>query len=136
MNATTKAGSTITSGKTVGSERLNEFVEGLVRVGTPALVVALGVPEDAAERAMRGVVDAVCTEFARTTIYIPIAFDARNRDLFRKYHQESRRAAACSVQRVHELASEYAMTWRQVYSVLKTVRDAGGVPGVSCVDAT
>jgi hypothetical protein len=52
-----------------------------------------------------------------------MGYDARNRAIWRKYNQASTSHAACTPGRVQELAAEYGMTWRQVYSILAAVRE-------------
>lgn len=103
------------------------FGESMIRVGTPLISAQLKVPEGRAERAMTAVVTAVFAELARTTVYIPAAFDSRNKEIFEKYHQPSRGAAACSYDRIRQLASEYALTSRAVYKVIQRMREAGHV---------
>lgn len=107
-----------------GRDNLDGFIDGLVRIGTRELVSALGVPEGAAERAMREVADAVCFEFERTYIYVPIAYSQRNREIWDRYHQASGGARACSPERVDQLAAEYGKTSRWIYAILKAMRQA------------
>ena len=115
---------------------VESFVDGLVRIGTRELAAELGVAEGVAERAMRRLADAVCTEYARCQIYVPVAYDARNREIVAKYHQSTQTARACTPARIKELAAEYALTWRQIYSILKASREAdwaarqGVIPGL------
>lgn len=103
---------------------LPEFVAGLIRIGVEQLGASIGLPADQATRGMQAVADAVCTEFARRSIYVPVAYDPRNREIAAKYRQSSRAARACTHGRIVELAREYALTTRQVYSILAEARQA------------
>lgn len=117
-------------------DEAGEFVSDLVRLGVEQLVTQLQLPADAAGRVMRQIADAVCAEYARRHIYVPVAYDPRNREIVRKYHESSRSARACTPARIKELAAEYALTWRQIYSILKDHREAefalrqGVLPGL------
>lgn len=119
---------------------VGEFVADLVRIGVERLVAELGLPAADAERVMRRVADVVCTEYARRHIYVPVAYDPRNRDIVRKYHESSRSARACTPARIKELAAEYALTWRQIYSILEAARKAdfaarqAALPGLDPVE--
>ena len=112
-----------------------EFIADLVRIGVEALV-RIGTDRQDAEQAMRAIADQVCIEYARRNIYVPAAYDPRNREIVRKYHQASRSAAACSHDRVRELAIEYALSTRWIYTLVAEARAAdmaarqGVLPGL------
>lgn len=112
-----------------------EFVEALVRVGEQLLAQRLGAAPDEAKATMQLVADAICMEYARRDIYVPMAYDPRNREIAAKYAQPSRSARAFSERRVLELAAEYGLTTRQIYSILRALRQAefasrqGALPG-------
>lgn len=118
-----------------GGKEAPEFIADLVRIGIDILTPQL-LPASAAETAMRAIADQVCMEYARRDIYVPASYDPRNRDIVRKYHQASHTAAACSQERVRELAAEYALSTRWIYSLLAEARTAefaarqGVLPGL------
>ena len=95
------------------------FGESMIRIGTPVISAQLDVPLGRAERAMYALVQAVIGELARTYVYIPASFDNRNQEIFEKYHQPSRGAAACSYARIRQLAAEYAVSSRWIYNIVK-----------------
>jgi Mor family transcriptional regulator len=113
-----------------------EFIADLVRIGADQLVRDLGVDRPQADLSMRAIADQVCVEYARRNIYVPADFDPRNREIVQKYHQASRSAAACSHDRVRELAIEYALSTRWIYTLVKEARQAdlaarqGVLPGL------
>jgi Mor family transcriptional regulator len=117
-------------------DEVRDFVADLVRIGTRELQATAGLDAQAADLAMRNVADAICVEYARRHIYVPIAYDPRNREIVRKYHEGSRSARACTPERIKELAAEYALTWRQIYSILRADHQAdfaarqGVLPGL------
>lgn len=98
---------------------LGEFLDDLVRIGIRELKRALGVAdEQALDKAMRAVADAILVEYARRDIYVPAAYDPRNREIYRKYGEASRSARANTPERVIELSLEYALTTRQIYGII------------------
>lgn len=113
-----------------------EFIADLVRIGVEQLGRDLAIDAVQAEKAMRAIADQVCVEYARRNIYVPAAYDPRNREIIRKYHQASRSAGACSHDRVRELAIEYALSTRWIYSLVAEARAAemaarqGVLPGL------
>ena len=106
-----------------GGRGASEFLADLVRIGVEQLTQQL-LPREAAEAAMRAIADQVCLEYARRDIYVPAAADPRNREIVRKYNQASHSAAACSQQRVRELAREYALSTRWIYALVTSARRA------------
>lgn len=102
--------------------KLRQFIGDLVRLGAEELVRSLTIPISEAEATMRRVADAVCLEYARSYIYVPAGYDPRNREIVAKFGQSSRTAAAFTRARIHELAAEYAVSWRQIYSILREAR--------------
>ena len=109
-----------------------EFIADLVRIGVEQLGRGLAIDPVRAEQAMRAIADQVCVEYARRNIYVPAAYDPRNREIIRKYHQASRSAGACSHDRVRELAIEYALSTRWIYALVAEARaaDMAGRQGV------
>lgn len=95
------------------------FIADLIRIGREQLQRSCGLPAEAAEEAMRQVAQAVCLQYARSEIYVPMMLDPRNQEIVRKYHEPSRTARACTYRRVVELAREYGMTTRWVYAILR-----------------
>ncbi len=112
-----------------------EFIADLVRIGVDVFTRE-GLDRPAAERAMRAVADQVCVEYARRNLYVPAAYDPRNREIVAKYYQASRSALACSQDRVTELAIEYALSTRWIYALIAEHRAAelaarqGVLPGL------
>ncbi len=106
----------------------HEFVEGLVRIGKQELMKTLGVSEDQAQLVMTGVATRVVGEYARTYLYVPVSFDLRDGEIWRKYCEPGRGAdgrpgaPAYSHARIEELAAEYGRTVRQIYSVVSSRR--------------
>ncbi|MEY2689186.1 MAG: Mor transcription activator family [Pseudomonadota bacterium] len=117
-----------------------EFIDDLLRIGEHELVTTAGLAADQARAAMRRVADAVCAQYARSSIYVPVGYDPRNREIVTKYGQASRSAGAYTPERIAELAREYALTTRQIYSILRTYREAefaqrqGTLPGLDADD--
>lgn len=101
-----------------GQRKPAEFVGDLVRIGVEELRTALGVPAEQAEASMRRVASEIVSLYARTMMYIPLAYDLRNEELYRKYGQPTATARAYSQARVLELAAEYHLTARQVYIIV------------------
>lgn len=120
--------------KAAGEAR--EFIAELTRIGMDVLARQLQLPADDGRRVMRDIADQVCMEYARREIYIPVAYDPRNREIVAKYHQASRNARACSPERVKELSLEYALHTRQIYGIIQEAREAdlrarqGVLPGL------
>lgn len=116
--------------------KVSEFVADLVRIGVEQLGAQLGLPPEKAGPAMQAVADAVCVQYARALIYVPAAFDPRNREIVRQYHESSRTARACTKDRIQEIALAHALTTRQIYAILAESREAdfrdrqGVLPGL------
>lgn len=115
---------------------LPEFIDTLVRVGAEQLVSQLAVPQDRAGEVMRAVAEQVCSAYSRRFIYVPVAYDPRNREIVDKYHRQGRTARACTGARVRELATEYGLTERRIYEIVREAREAdlaerqGVLPGL------
>lgn len=103
---------------------VKEFVADLVRIGIRELAAELGTPEEDGQRAMQRIADGICLEYARREIYVPAAYDPRNREIVAAYHQSTSTARAVTPERVAELAAQYGLTTRQVYSILQAAREA------------
>lgn len=103
---------------------LPEFVDDLVRIGTAELVAQLGAEEAQAKTVMARIADGIVTAYARTTMYVPAGFGSRNTVIWDKFHQPGPTAARNTRARVEEIAAEYGMTTRQIYSILAVMRSA------------
>lgn len=101
-----------------------EFRDVLARIGTERLVSQCGLTEGESRRVMNGISEKLCSEYARCTIYIPVSYDLRNREIFSKFHKQGRASRACTAARVHELADDYDVSPRQIYTILRRERDA------------
>lgn len=115
---------------------LKEFVEAMHRIGVEQLAERLGTQPEAAADVMRRITDRICWQYARRHIYVPVAYDPRNREIVDKYHRQGRASRACTPDRIRELAVEYELTERQIYQILKDWREAdlaarqGVLPGL------
>lgn len=107
-----------------GDAKLREFVDYLVQIGTAEAVAALEAQPDRARAVMMRIADRLMSSYARHTFYVPVGFSSRNAQIWEKYGQASSTASAFSKARVVELAAEYLLTERQVYSVLADLRAA------------
>lgn len=107
-----------------------DFVDGLVRIGVRVLVSQSGMTEEQARAAMTSISTAVVSEYARTVLYVPVSFDLRDREIWRKYGETGRLAdgsagaAPFSHARIEELAVEYGRTVRQIYTIVAKCRSA------------
>jgi Mor family transcriptional regulator len=79
----------------------------------------------------------VVRAYSWSTLYVPVGFDLRNVEIARKYAQPGPTGSPpYSQARVRELADEYQLTDRQIYSILATQRQAdiaarqGRLPGL------
>lgn len=103
-------------------DAIDTFVENLVRIGIDQLDSELGAPRDRAESAMRRVAAQLCAAYAGRPMYVPVAFDPRNREIVEKYGRQGRTARAFSPERVIELAAEYELSERRIYGILAEAR--------------
>ncbi len=109
------------------SSRLPQFVDDLVETGSRELVTLLMVDEAAARHAMHRVAEAICSQYARSIMYVPMfnepKLSARDIEIVRKYEQDGPTGARrYSAQRVEELSIEYQLTNTQIYAVLAAMR--------------
>lgn len=115
---------------------LPEFVDDLVRIGTAELAAKLKLPEDQGREVMASITGQIVSLYARTTMYVPAGFDSRNGTIWEKYQQDGATGTRAFTQdRVAELAAEYQLTSRQIYSIVavmkaqETARRQGRLPG-------
>jgi len=108
---------------------LPEFVDDLVRIGAAELVATAGLGAEQARTVMARIADGIVTHYARSTMYVPAAFGTRNQEIWRKYGEPGPAgpggqlgASPYTRQRVVELAAEYGLTERQIYSILTVMR--------------
>jgi Mor family transcriptional regulator len=107
--------------------RLYKFLDDLVRIGAKEITASLGVPDDQARQIMQTVANGVCLDYARFHIYVPAAvelqLDPRNEAIWAKYSQAGPTGSRpFSTARITELAQEYELTERQIYSVVSLMR--------------
>lgn len=113
-----------------------EFIEALTRIATEHLVDRLGLPRESAAEVARRIANRVCAEYARRTIYVPVDYDPRNRDIYDRYHRQGRAARPCTPDRIRELAADYSLTERRIYEIIRDMREAdqaarqGVLPGL------
>lgn len=105
-----------------GGSEAREFIADLTRIGVDALAKHAQLGPDHARKVMQAITDQVCLEYNGHDLYVPVAFDPRNRKIVEEFHQSTRAARACTPARVRELALEYALTTRQVYGILREAR--------------
>jgi len=104
------------------SRSVGEFVDDLVRIGVRILVAELSLQEGAARQVMANVADDLLCEYERTSFYVPVAYNRRNRELYGKYAAQGGQTAPHSAARVRALSEEYGLTERQVYSIVARER--------------
>lgn len=107
-----------------------DFVEGLVRIGKATLMKELSLSDDQAEAVMVSISTTTVAEYARTWLYVPVKFDLRDGEIWRKYCETGRgpdgqpTAPPFSHARIEELAAEYGRTERAIYNVVAARRRA------------
>lgn len=107
-----------------------DLVDGLMRIGTDTLVSKCGLAEAEAQAVMTSISTAFVSKYARTYLYVPVSFDLRDGEIWRKYCETGRKADGSpgappySHARIEELAVEYGRTVRQIYTVVSTRRRA------------
>lgn len=110
-----------------GDDRLSAFVEALVGIGARELTRTLDTDEELAREVMRAVAHQICNLFARQYIYVPLdlgyALGLRDREIWRKYGEDSATARKFTPARVAELAAEYRLTTVQVYCISRLMRE-------------
>lgn len=109
-----------------GDDRLYQFVDDLVAVGARELVAQLGPDEATAREVMRTVAHDICTMYARSYMYVPVDMEfelsARDKDIWRKYGEDSATARKFTPARIAELATEYCITTMQIYCITRLMR--------------
>ena len=107
---------------------LPQFLDEIVRVGSAELVALAAMPERTAHETMTRVAHRIVGHFARTTMYVPAPFARRNEEIWRRYRERGGDAAETlptspySRQRILDLAAEFSLTERQIYSILAVMR--------------
>lgn len=104
--------------------KLREFVDYLVQIGTAEAATALEAPPEKARAVMMRIADRLMSSYARHTFYVPVGFSSRNAEIWDQYGVATATAPAFSKARVAELAAQYMLTERQIYSVLADMRAA------------
>ena len=109
-----------------GEDKLSIFVDALVATGVRELVNTVEVDETLAREVMRTVAHEICSQFQRTYIYVPVDLQyelaQRDKDIWRKYGEDSAAARKFSPARVAELAQEYQLTTVQLYCIVRLMR--------------
>lgn len=109
-----------------GDDKLYEFVDDLVAVGARELVAQLGHDEATARAVMRAVAREICTMYARSYMYVPLDMEfelsARDKDIWRKYGEDSAAARKFTPARIAELATEYRIGTMQIYCIVRLMR--------------
>lgn len=110
-----------------GEERLPIFIDALVATGVEELVSTLDVEPVLAREVMRTVAHRVCSQFQRTTIYVPVdlayELSQRDRDIWAAYQQDSAHARKFTPQRVGELSEQHKLTTVQIYCIVRLMRE-------------
>lgn len=123
-----------------GDPRLYAFVDALVATGVRDLVAALAIDEVVASELMRDIAHSICIQYARTYLYVPVdmEFDltARDKEIWKKYGEDSASARKFTSARVAELSAEYRVTTVQIYCIVSRKKQRelrsrqGSLPGI------
>lgn len=106
-----------------GNEKLYALVDDLVSIGERDLVTALGISQELARDLMRTIAHSLCMLYARSYMYVPVDMEfelsRRDKEIWRKYGEDSPTARKFTPARIAELAAEYAITTVQVYCIVR-----------------
>ena len=110
-----------------GTHRIYQFVDDLVTLGHRELMAEFGVPEDHSRDTMLKIAHAMCHHYARTTIHVPalieIRLDERDERIYEAYQLDGPDGArAFTKDRLEQLAAQYELTLRHLYSVVALAR--------------
>lgn len=104
-----------------GGKRVGQLVDDLVSIGA-AEIAGMGVPEKLAREIALQIAHRLCAQYARAYLYVPALMEleltARDEEIFAKYQKHGPKARAYSSNRAEELAGEYKLTTRQIYSII------------------
>lgn len=109
-----------------GDDRLYQFVDDMVSTGAQELMLNLGLEEALARDLMRNIAHSICLQYARSYMYVPVDMEfelsARDKDIWRKYQEDSPKARKFTSARIDELACEYLISTVQVYCILRLMK--------------
>lgn len=109
-----------------GDPKLYEFVDALVATGAREMVASLGTDEATAKDLMRGIAHSICLQYARSYMYVPVDMEfelsLRDKEIWRKYGEDSARARKFTSARVAELSEEYGVTTVQIYCIVRLMK--------------
>jgi len=109
-----------------GEEKLPQFVDDIVTLGSRHLLAQTAISEDEARTLMRKIAHDVCGLYARQHIYVPLdleyELDARDREIWIKYGQDTPKAGKFTSARVAELSAEYQLTSAQIYNIFRLLK--------------
>lgn len=112
------------------SSKVPAFVDALVATGIRRLVSKLPTNEDEAAAAMHDIAGAICNQWQRTVLYVPLYAEAerikRDDSIRAKYAQDSPSGAVkFTPDRIAELATEFSLTVAHVYCIVRVGRPSG-----------
>lgn len=109
------------------SSKVPAFFDALVATGIRRLVSKLPTNEDEAAAAMHDIAGAICNQWQKTVLYVPLYAEAdriKRDELIRaKYAEDSPSGAVkFTTDRVAELATEFSLTVAHVYCIVRIGR--------------
>lgn len=112
-----------------GRHRLYQFVDDLVAIGVRDLVGQASLQEEAARDLMTSIAHQLCSQYARTNMYVPAVLElpltARDEQIWQEYSQPvfgTEGTRPYTAARVTEVAAKHNLSERHVYSVLALMR--------------
>ena len=112
--------------------KLLQFVDDLVAKSVQVLTTTLDVPEPQAKAAATEIAHRICSQYARTYMYVPTDLDfellPRDRAIWNDYGEDGppdaqgRVARRYSRDRVDELAAQHGITPQQVYNIIRMMK--------------
>ena len=110
-----------------GIRQVHQFVDHLVAAGV-AEITGNGLADlDKAREVATLIAHRICFQYARTEMYVPAVLELeltkRDQQIWDLYHADSPGARRCTTARISELAAQFALTERQIYSILTLQRE-------------
>lgn len=106
------------------------FFGALVATGVSELKASCGIEESTGWKVMNAIAEAMSAQFARTNFYVPVSLETRRleRDeaIVRECGEDGPPPACArkfSGDRLREVAAKHELTERQVYSIIKFMRE-------------